>query len=181
MIENSPYKDYAEVKSTYQVYVNRTRLHWFLLLKLKDSKLHFITLEASTPDMFVLSHEMRAVSDSDPDANKIVWCGEINARMTEIVNVADKLIIKMKSYNLFTSNCQHFCNNFLQYYSFEVYATTLGKRVTAVLQEDDNMLEEKIFKLITELAAGRPSRFTIELLSRPTAEIVNYLAGANRH
>ena len=109
----------------------------------------------------------------DSISDKFTLCGEIYGKLSEILDVADRVIDRMGFYNLFNSNCQHFCNNFLNHYGLAVYPVTVGKNVTATLDEEP-AVEERVHRLLAELAMGNPSAFR-----RGTAEIANYIVGAN--
>lgn len=172
MVDNSPYKDLKKVKGTYEVYIDRSRYHWFLLLKLKESDLPFISLEASTPDFCAFSHEMHVCTAEV--GSEIVRCGEIDDLLSAIVDVAGKILKKMDSYSLWKNNCQHFCNNFLKHYCFEVYPVTLGKEVTAILGKEP-IEEDRLRQLFTTLAVGPSSVVTTSV-----ASLVNCLVGAKR-
>ena len=50
--------------------------------------------------------------------------------MREICHTAEEVRIKMGKYNVFTSNCQHFCNNLLQKLEFPTTKTMVGPRHT---------------------------------------------------
>ena len=139
MIAYSPYNDTKNVKVTYGVYIDRQKQHWFLLVKMKDSTLPFFSLEASTPDLSSLRHEMFLF---DSYAGGTTYCGEIILELAEILRVADNIVTEMNVYSLFSSNCQHFCNNFLHHYGFDTFPPTFGKEVTAKIKEQPVLNDE---------------------------------------
>ena len=139
MIAYSPYEYTKNITTTYGVYIDKQRQHWFLLLKMKDSTLPFFSLEASTPDLSSLRHEMFLF---DPYKGKATFCGEITFKLLDILLVADKIVTEMKVYSLFSSNCQHFCNNFLNHYGFDTFPPTFGKEVTAEIRKQPIETEE---------------------------------------
>ena len=132
MIAFSPYERTKNIDTTYKVYIDKKNNHWILLLRIKDSTLPYFSLEASSPNLSSLWHEMFLF---DPYTGEATLCGEITLKLVDILLVADLIVTEMKMYNLFTSNCQHFCNNFLHHYGFETFPPTFGKEVTAKIME----------------------------------------------
>ena len=105
---------------------------------MEDSTLPNVSIEISTPDMKSLKREIYT------DNERSTHCGIIEgSRLTDMLDVADCIIDKMEYYSLFTSNCQHFCNNFLNHYGFKVYGTTLGKEVTAEIEKQIDKTPEQ--------------------------------------
>lgn len=131
MINNTRYEHLKDVEATYKIYVHHPTVfgvHWFLLIKKKDSELPFFSLEISTPDGSTIRHEMFSFDEYEGEQT---YCGEITGKLEDILNVADRCIIDDMGgkYKMYSSNCQHFCNNFLHRNGFETYRTTLGKRL----------------------------------------------------
>ena len=65
----------------------------------------------------------------------------------------------MGGYHLFTSNCQHFCNNVLRWLNYETYPTTVGSDTT--LQEIEmgfdalpDVQQRVPLRLVGEVVAG---------------------------
>lgn len=134
MLANSDYYAFKNSKVVYEVYLQHKKLHWFLLLKMKDSELRYLTLEATTPNLSDLTRVMFMLDSSYGE--KVTYCGIIKDSISSIVKVADKIIEKMGHYSLFSSNCQHFCNNFLNHYGLPVQRTTLGAEVSATVEKE---------------------------------------------
>lgn len=190
LINNSQYKPLKDVEVTYEVYIDDTQLHWCLLIKMKGSDLPFLSLEASTPDFSSLRHEMFL---HDKYEEKIKSCGKIDGKLSDILNVADDVIIKMGKYSVFSSNCQHFCNNVLHYYNFEVYSTTFGEKVTAEIKNlpketDDVAKLQKMFENDEELNAIIDNPLSSTVLSKVEsrsraflAKMFNEYVGASHH
>ena len=141
IIKDTPYNYLTEVPVKYNVSINRKIFgHWFLVLEmeLEGSTLPNLSLEISTPDLKSIKREIYTNSE------KSTYCGPIvGYTLTSILNVADSIVANMGFYSLFTSNCQHFCNNFLNHYGFGVYNTTLGKDVTAEIEKQIDKTPEQ--------------------------------------
>lgn len=146
MINVTCYEPLKKVKGKYEIFIDCNKLHWLLLIKMKDSKLHFFSLEVSTPDLSSFRHEM-FLFDGYEGGRK--YCGEIDAKLEDILDAADRIVVKMEKYRLLSSNCQHFCNNFLNHYSFEVYRTTIGKDVTASIRRQPDV-EAELLRLLDQ-------------------------------
>ena len=131
IIKDTPYKHLTEVLVKYNVSINRKSWgHWFLLLEMEGSEMENLSLEISTPDLKSIKREIYT------DREKSTRCGIIEGRkLIDILNTADRIVVEMKCYSLFKSNCQHFCNNFLNHYGLTVYPTTVGKEVTAEIKK----------------------------------------------
>jgi hypothetical protein len=56
----------------------------------------------------------------------ITDAGTYNGTLHDLCQIADKVVEEMKSYNLVTSNCQHFCNNLLRKIGKKTYPMTVG-------------------------------------------------------
>ena len=97
--------------------LNPTKLHWFLLVKMKDSYLPHITFEVTTRNMTDLVQTTRNVR---PDG---VWKGLLSkdpekidiciGTLHNICCLADEVVAEMGPYNLTRCNCQNFCNQLL--------------------------------------------------------------------
>lgn len=190
MIKSSPYNIIKGVQSAYKVYINRNQLHWYLLLKcsMKDATFPFITFEVNTPDMSSLSRLM-VLYDDDKYNEKTTYCGSIDEKLLDITEVADRMVAQMESYSLFSSNCQHFCNNFLNYYSLDVYRTTIGKEVTARIKrepvEPDRAAEIRQMLDVLSALADNPLSSSVqreeERLRRMFGTVFNAYVGARIH
>jgi hypothetical protein len=95
-----------------------SNLHWIILLKMKDSKLPYITHEITTklPDMTVLIPSVRTVQEADTLLTNTAMSevGVYTGSLEGIAAMADEIISDMETYNLIKSNCQNFCNCLLK-------------------------------------------------------------------
>ena len=150
MIDNAEgYKFIKGVEGNISMFIDhRTNWHWFLLVKLTmdGTQLPFVLLEVCVNDNGGIEREMFTLEKYD---GELTYCGEFKGKINDVVKVADEIVLKMGDYSLFSSNCQHFCNNVLNYYNFKVYRTTLGKEITATIKkqvsttaEEEEALEE---------------------------------------
>lgn len=134
MVKTTVYKNMPGLRfrATYEVYLNRSQLHWFLLVKLKSSELPFIRLEITTETMTELIPTLD-VYDADSevdDVEKSVSAGEVLTTLMNICETADKVVQTMCHYSLLSNNCQHFCNNLLKLMNLQTYPTTVGQETT---------------------------------------------------
>ena len=126
-----------------------SNLHWITLLKMKDSKLPYITHEITTKtDMRVLIPSLRTVQEADPLlANPgIDEVGVYTGSLEDIAAMADEIVSDMETYDLFKNNCQNFCNYLLKKMKLitEDYPTTF-----AILGAGS--LENKTFDIIPDV------------------------------
>ena len=189
IIKATSYESLKEVPTKYNIYINHKFCrHWFLLLKIESSTLPYLSLEIYVlPDAESIKREIYTGTDNGNSTH----CGIIKGTLTSILDVADYIVAKMKHYSLFTSNCQHFCNNFLSHYGFKVYRTTLGKEVTAEIAKqidktsDQNDVLEKLQQMyengeISDEPLMQPSRSEIDkLMRRYFGPLIIELVGAN--
>ena len=190
IIQDTPYKYLIGVPVKYTVSINRKFFgHWFLLLKMEieGSTLPNVSIEISTPDLKSIKREIY----TDNDNGNSTYCGIITSTLTSIIEVADRIVAKMERYSIFTSNCQHFCNNFLNHYGFKVYRTTLYKKMTAEIEKqiDLNPEESEVIKevnqsmtigIISDAPIQKSSQSELERhMIRLFATIINALVGAN--
>lgn len=176
MIRNTEYKAFLESSLNYEVYIDNNNLHWKLLLKINGAETYF-TLEATQINFRDLEHQMFEYN-TQKYGNELIHCGTIEEKkLSDILDVADQLIVEMGTYNLFNNNCQHFCNNFLHHYRFKTYETTLGKEVTAHVKEpqSDDILEAIHLLYISEGDLSFENERFLLLLS----QLYNRYVGAN--
>lgn len=136
---NPVYGSLVHAVSEYEVRLvhGKEQLHWFLLVKMFRSKLSYLTLEISTTDLCDLIPILRSVSSENNENSKsqdlvedpmcITDTGTYKGTLYDLCQVADKVVEEMKSYNLVTSNCQHFCNNLLRKIGKKMYPMTIGR------------------------------------------------------
>ena len=53
--------------------------------------------------------------------------GSYKGTLHDLCQIADQVVEDMKSYNLVTSNCQHFCNNLLRKTGKRNFRITVGR------------------------------------------------------
>ena len=86
-----------------------------ILVQMENSCLPFGMLEVTTPDMQTLLSCMSI--QEDDTGNEYV--GTDMTIVKELWDIADTIKNKMGAYQLFTSNCQHFCHNIFRWMSYE--------------------------------------------------------------
>jgi hypothetical protein len=152
MIANSPYTAIKRVQLEYEVFIDNNKLHWLLLIKAKDTEFPYFSLEITTSDF---SNIIRNMVLYNTYTGNTIACGSIIANLDTILDVADKVVTAMAEYKLFSNNCQHFCNNFLNQYSFAVYTPTIGTAVTAeVIAMESVQPGQTIRGLFNQLTVG---------------------------
>ena len=82
---------------------------------MENSCLPFGMLEVTTPDLQTL---LSCVSIQEDDTGN-EYVGTDMTIVKELCDIADTIKNKMGAYQLFTSNCQHFCHNVLRWMSYE--------------------------------------------------------------
>ena len=75
----------------------------------------------------------------------MTFIGSKHTTIANLCKTAEKIRLEMGTYNLFSRNCQHFCNNFLSAYGFTTKPTTIGPEISLAPDVIDN-----IFTLVTE-------------------------------
>ena len=136
--EHRTYGFVFETKAEYDVrLVHGTtyNLHWVVLLKMKDSRLPYVTYEITTQTMNDLIQTMRTIQEADiPSINPhgdsgMDTVGVYIGSLESVSHMADETVSNMEHYNLFKSNCQHFSNYLLKKMKLiEVnYPTTMPK------------------------------------------------------
>ena len=140
---NRDYRYMIYSNSEYEVrLVHGTKqLHWFLMVKMFRSKLPYFTLEiTTTADLCDLIPTMRSIAIGESDESSatpenidshsetcIADVGSYKGTLHDLCQVADKVVEEMKSYNLVTSNRQHFCNNLLRKLKKKTFRMTVGR------------------------------------------------------
>ena len=184
IINDTPYKDFKEVSTKYNISISRKPCgHWFLVIEMEGCTLPNFSLEIATPDLKNIKRDIYT------DRELSTPCGIIEGRkLIDILDTADRIVVEMEFYSLFTSNCQHFCNNFLNHYGFEVYRTTLGKRITAEIEklsdktpEQNAVFDELLKTQFSDAPLLKLSRSSqLELKMRVVfAVLISDLVGAN--
>lgn len=81
------------------------------------------------------------------DGMELKHVGTYQGTLNELCQRADRVIVKMGAYNLFRSNCQHFCNNFLSEIGLES-----GKQKTSIGPTTTVTREEQSFDMTDSLS-----------------------------
>ena len=152
----------------------RRNLHWFLLVKVKESDLPYLTLEITTSNLSDLLPTIRTIQPSPgcwagftQSPEKV---GIYNGSLESLCRIGDGVVKDMESYNLLTSNCQHFCNNVLKKIGFETYPTTIGPETTL---EEDERNYDLFTRVMEQIIAGAPA-----LVGQIGASAVGTVVGA---
>ena len=92
-----------------------SHVHWYLLIKMKDSDLPYISLEITTRDLKKVTQTIRSVEGlwSHLLTNDPTNVGTYKGSFHDICSFADTVVSEMGDYNLLTNNCQNFCNKLL--------------------------------------------------------------------
>ena len=107
------YGNIIEVKCTYEMkLVHGEGVHWYLLVRPKDSKLPYISLEIRTRNMSDLVPCIYVIEAISSDVSSDV--GFYKETLTNLCKLADRVVREMGSYDLLASNCQTFCNELLK-------------------------------------------------------------------
>ena len=176
MIQSTEYRVLLDAVVTIEVYLNREGWHWFLLVKMKDTEYKFVTVEITTSDMQNLVRTMR-IRESAKGSD---FVGDYTGSFKNLCQIADCVVDDMGSYNLFTSNCQHFCNNLLLRIGLKHdFSTTIGPNTTVcksytMSPDEDNssyVAPERLEQIYLKLFAGQGgvvgARLINALLSAP--------------
>lgn len=175
--EHDKYGPLIRVPTRYKIKLmhgQRRNLHWFLLVKVKESDLPYLTLEITTSNLCDLIPVIRTIQPRlgcwaafSQSPEKV---GIYDGSLESLCQIADGVVKDMKSYNLLTSNCQHFCNNVLKKIGFETYPTTIGPETT--LEEDEK--DYDLFTRVTQqIIAGAPA-----LVAQIGASAIGTVVGA---
>ena len=143
---NDKYGPFLEVTTTYEIKIVHgsvlENLHWYILLKIQNSKLPYLTIEITTTNMSDLVPTIRTLElQQSPE-----HVGVYEKTLRSFCLVADGVVTQMGNYNLTRNNCQHFCNNLLTKLGHQTYPTTIGPETT--LTDDD---ETKEFDLLARI------------------------------
>lgn len=123
LVKNTPYGGTVNINLDYEVRLVHKQLHWLLLLKAKESDIS-ISMEITTSTMTDLV-EMVSIfeGDSIPNSTSIAT---LKMKLSDIAEHADNVVKTMGTYNLFSRNCQHFCNTLLKRLGLRTFPTTVG-------------------------------------------------------
>lgn len=179
MINNSPYSCVKGVKMNYEFYIDRSHYHWFLCVRglMEGSDFPHLTLEASSPDLRTLDHEMFILRDT----SKRTYCGKLSISLTDIVSVGDRIIAEMGYYSLFSSNCQHFCNNVLKHFGFSTYPPTFGNEITVVIERERTAENGAFITQILDRLQRSHNSDLEQVLKNHFATALNRMAGTGHN
>ena len=152
MVKGSDYKHFICAPSSYEVrIVHPASGHWFLLVKMKDSELPYLTFEITTSSGSDLLQTTRAIGDdTEPSEEVGVYDGDLKS----LCQMADEVVKEMVEYNVFTSNCQQFVNNLLQKMGLSTYPPTIGPETSS--KEDIEKIDN-VGVILGQLIGGASS------------------------
>ena len=138
---NSTYASMLPSKLNYEFKLvhGKKCIHWFFLLKIKDSQLPYITLEIQTSDLHDLIPTVQNVENGDisiteafsqSNSTVLTDLDVYDGRLQDLCEIADGVVEAMKEYNIVSNNCQHFCNNVLKKLGRKTFSTTVGHQCT---------------------------------------------------
>ena len=130
--DHAIYKSFIDVQSDYEVRLVHgvPYLHWYVLVKMKDSKSPFLTLEITTLDMTDIIPTTRNVTPNGGFWAKLLFSptnvGTYNGSLHQLCRLADDTVVEMERYHFVENNCQHFCNRLLKKMGLKTFPTTVG-------------------------------------------------------
>ena len=147
--------------------------HWRLLVrKLGNSSLPYVSMEITTVNMKDLINVMRNLIPGDCEDAKNL--GPYHGSLLELCKHADAVVEEMKSYNLFGSNCQTFCNGVLRRMGKDELPTTNEKVIRDLIEEilppavnvtkKEVKLEAKEFEFELDNVTRKPSSDDLKAL-----------------
>ena len=153
-------------------------LHWFLLIKMKDSELPYITFEITTSNLTNLIQTTRTVTLtadglwSDLLSNTSPTdIGTYNGSLHKLCLLADEVVEEMGTYHLLDNNCQDFCNKLLNKIGKGEHPTTIRHQDATNYEFDFfNVVLHKIYDAAMSKARG--------VFADAAAAIVSLVVGA---
>ena len=119
--EHGSYKLLSRSPTHYEVKLvhgTTSNLHWYVLVKIKDSDLPYITFEITTSNMKNLIQTIRNVIPGGIWGHILLQnpqdIGTYEGTLHDLCCLADEVITDMATYHLVSNNCQDFCNKLLQ-------------------------------------------------------------------
>ena len=112
-VKRSEYRCISGAKKKYQVYLNKDNFHWYIILHHEEegTTYPFLTVEITADDSAKIYPVMRELQlDRINTEWKII---EIEIILDNLCETADEIVSEMGKYNLFTKDCQTFCNHLL--------------------------------------------------------------------
>lgn len=177
MVRSTPYRVLLKASCTYEIYIDRRTYHRRLLVKMKRATYPLITLEITTSDMSTLTQVMCTAFNGFIDGIERV--GDCSKRLITICRIADDVVSRMKSYRLFSNNCQHFCNNVLQELELETFDVTtwLVSNKTSIDKSSHNNWEYRD-DAKESTATTTKSHSRAGFFQKTTAHVVGKIVGA---
>ncbi len=185
MVQETPYADVMEDEhQTYSVYLDKTNLHWMLLLKSTVSSLPYITLEISTLNMIDLLTVMKIISETECTSKKLTHIGNYSGKLSTFCLTADKVREAMDRYELLHSNCQHFCNNLAYQFDMKVYNPTCSAicnipavTVMEILKDERSTDTQDLMQIQVVCTRGNSFRYTPQVVQKNVARAVAAFTG----
>ena len=142
------------------------KLHWYLLIKQKDSPLPYVTVEITTSDLRDLIPCIRTFESCDDDASDV---GIYEGKLIDLCKLADETVEEMGTYNLLTRNCQHFCNRLLKKLYKEEFPYTYESNIADTkFDYHSQVLPEVQFPVDYKNESEHPVGETYEFVKRVT-------------
>lgn len=114
-VKRSKYECISGSKKKYRVYLNKDKYHhWFIILHLEEegTTYPFLTIEINTvKDCVKLIPVMKELPQEAINTKWEVF--KIEIKLDTLCKIADDIVAEMGKYNLFTNDCQTFCNDLL--------------------------------------------------------------------
>ena len=145
----SEYKNFAGVETKFDICINRRRLHWFIVVKMKSSTSSVLSLEITTSNLVDLVPTIRLFQPSMEAVEKSTFVGDYHGSLQDLCETADDIVTEMGKYSLLSNNCQHFCNNLLKRLRLPTFDTTIGPTTTV------NDLKEEFHTSLFTYLVGR--------------------------
>ena len=123
LIHNTIYANELGTEKWYEVYVSCSFKHWFLLVKEGGTSSPFITFEITKDAGHNVAAIMRNNICTLPPTN-FIFKGTVWKSMYELCSIADGVRCEMGKYDLFTNNCQDFCNKYLKVLGLPTQSTS---------------------------------------------------------
>ena len=122
------YGEWLDAEAEYEIKLAKSTLHWYILVKKKESRtLPYVTFEVTTSNMTNLIPVTRNIEVCENNAtDKDVFKG----CLFKICCLADEVVSKMCTYNIFMRNCQNFCNELLMKLGKDESSTTFSPDMT---------------------------------------------------
>ena len=113
-VKGTKYQCILGAKKKYHVYLNEEKFHRYIVLHHEEegTTYPFLTIEINTTkDCVKIIPVMRELQLEEI---KIKWeISDIEIKLDILCETADKIVSDMGKYNVFTSDCQTFCNDLL--------------------------------------------------------------------